>query len=72
MVQQGMQHQPCHGYKILMTDFAFFKKVDGLHRPIPNILTSMNMFESISPDFATVQTYQIQGTLGVDMFLHGC
>ena len=33
-------------------------------------MTSMNVFESVDPDFATVQAYQVQGALSVNMLLH--
>ena len=33
-------------------------------------MTLMNVFESVSPHFATVQGYQVQGTLSVNMLLH--
>ena len=33
-------------------------------------MTPMNVFESVGPDFATVQAYQVQGALSIDMLLH--
>ena len=33
-------------------------------------MTSVDVFESVSPDFATVETYQVQGALSVNMLLH--
>ena len=33
-------------------------------------MTPMNVFESVSPDFATVYAYQVQSALSVNMLLH--
>ena len=35
-------------------------------------MTLVNVFESVSPDFAAVQTYQVQGALSVNMLIHVC
>ena len=35
-------------------------------------MTSMNVLESVGSDLATVQAYQVQGVLSVNMFLHVC
>ena len=53
-----------------MTGLTFLKEVNHFHGPVPDIMTSVNVFESISPDFAVVQTYQVQGALSVNMLLH--
>ena len=33
-------------------------------------MTSVDVFESVGPDFAAVQAYQVQGALSVNMLLH--
>ena len=53
-----------------MTGLTFLKKIDRFHGPVPNIMTPMNVFESVGPDFATVQAYQVQGALSIHMLLH--
>ena len=35
-------------------------------------MTLMDVFESVGPDFAVVQAYQVQGALSVNMLLHVC
>ena len=35
-------------------------------------MTPMNMFESVGPDFTTVQASQVQGALSINMLLHVC
>ena len=35
-------------------------------------MTSVNVFESVSPELTAVQAYQVQGALSVNMFLHVC
>ena len=67
-----MEYQPCHRYEILVANLTFLEKIDRFHGPVPDIMTSMNVLESVGPDFAAVQAYQVQGTLSVNMFLHLC
>ena len=72
MVQQGMEYQPCQRHEILVKGLTFLKKIDCFHGPVPDILTLVNVFESIGTDLATVQAYQVQSALSVNMLLHIC
>ena len=72
MVQQGMEYQLCHRHEILVIGLTFLKKINRFHGPVPNIMTSVDVFESVSPYLTTVQAYQVQGALSVNMLLHVC
>ena len=70
VVQQGMKYQLCHRHKVLVTGLTFLKEINRFHGPVPDILTPMSVFESVGPDLAAVQAYQVQGTFSVNMLLH--
>ena len=67
-----MEYQPCHRHEILAADLTFLEKIDCFHGPVPDIMTLMNVLESVGSDFTAVQAYQVQGALSVNMFLHVC
>ena len=67
-----MEYQPCHQHEILVTGLTFLKKINRFHGPVPDIMTSVDVLESVSPDFTAVQAYQVQGALSVNMLLHVC
>ena len=67
-----MEYQLCHQHEILVADLTFLEKIDHFHGPVPDIMTSMNVLESLGSDLTTVQAYQVQGVLSVNMFLHVC
>ena len=67
-----MEYQLCHRHEILATGLAFLKKINRFHGPVPDIMTSMNVLESVGPNFSAVQAYQVQGALSVNMLLHVC
>ena len=53
-----------------MTGLTFLEKIDRFHGPIPDIMTPMNVFESVGLNFTTVQAYQVQGALSINMLFH--
>ena len=62
VVQQAVDYQPCHRYKVLVAGLTLLQKIHHFHGFVSDLLTSVEVLEPVSSNLTAVQTNQVQGT----------